>query len=416
MYQTSVNQEKIQIINRVLILNLIRQEGICSRATLAKLSGLRQATITNIIGELIHCGLVVETGLISGERNRRAIGVRLNDERFKVIGVRLARGMFDISLAGLSGKPYGIWEHRTGMEGNLPSYLRAVRSAIQNLMREHPNDEVLSVCAAVPGPYHEEEDRLLFVTGLDGWKGCAVQRTLSEGLPMPLHVINDANAGAFAQFWHNSGDAEAQNMVYILAGQGIGCGMLVDGKLLLGQQSIAGEFGHSSISFDGPVCACGNRGCLEQYCSVSALREQIAEQLRNGASSCLREGFITIPAITQAVRIGDRVACEAYRRVCGFLAMGIVSLINQLNPGKIVIGDQLAEIHPGILLDTVKRTIENSVNPLISRNIAVEVNRLEESPSLLGAAAYAAQQALANPDLFLAASARNLCAHSRELA
>ncbi|WP_195984756.1 ROK family transcriptional regulator [Clostridium sp. D33t1_170424_F3] len=407
MYQTSVNQEKIQIINRVLILSLIRQEGICSRATLAKLSGLRQATITNIIGELIHCGLVVETGLISGERNRRAIGVRLNDERFKVIGVRLARGKFDICLAGLSGKPHGIWRHRTDIEGNLPSSLRAVRLSIQDLIREHPDSEILSVCVAVPGPYHEGEDRLLFVTGMNGWKGCAVHGTLSEGLSVPLQVINDANAGAFAQFWYSGGGVEAQNMVYILAGQGIGCGMLVDGKLLLGQQSIAGEFGHSSIYFDGAPCTCGNRGCLEQYCSVAALQEQIVEQLRNGASSCLREGFITVPAIAQAVRAGDRVACEAYRRVCGLLAMGIVGLINQLNPGKIIVGDQLAEIHSGMMLDAVKRTIDNSVNPLISRNMAVEINRLKESPSLLGAAAYAAQQALSTPDLFLAASARN---------
>lgn len=110
---------------------------------------------------------------------------------------------------------------------------------------------------------------------------------------------------------------------------------------------------------------------------------------------------MTVPAIAQAVR--------------GFLEMGIVSLINQLNPGKIVVGDQLAEIHPGILLDVIKRTIDSSVNPMISRNIAIEINQLEESPSLLGAAAYAAQQALSNPDLFLAAAARSLCRYSREL-
>ena len=74
----SINQERSQWINRALILNLLRQEGICSRATLSRLSGLKQATITNIAGELIQCGLVVETGLIAGAKGRRSIGVTLN--------------------------------------------------------------------------------------------------------------------------------------------------------------------------------------------------------------------------------------------------------------------------------------------------------------------------------------------------
>ena len=110
MDQTSVNQAKIQMINRSLILNLLRQEGLCSRATLAKLSGLRQATITNIVGELIHSGLVVETGLIAGEKNRRSIGLTLNDERFQVIGVHLTRQTCTACLMGLSGKLYDKWE------------------------------------------------------------------------------------------------------------------------------------------------------------------------------------------------------------------------------------------------------------------------------------------------------------------
>lgn len=324
-------------------------------------------------------------------------GVWLSDEHFKVIGVRLGRGIFDVSLAGLSGKPYGVWEHRTGVEGSLPSSLRAVRSAMRSLMREYPESEVLTVCVAVPGPYHEEEDRLLFVTGTEGWKGCSVKGTLSEGLSMPLYVINDANASAFAQLWYHSKDQGVENKVYVLAGQGVGYGMIVDVKLILGQQGIAGEFGHSSINFNGPPCACGNRGCLEKNCSMTALRERILELIRSGRSSCLAEIRLTTLAVTAAVRAGEHVACEAYREVCDFLATGIVGLINQLNPGRVIIGDELAEIHPGILLDVVRRRIENNVNPLVIRNLSIEVNQLHESPSLLGASVYAAHQELSNP-------------------
>ena len=102
----SINQERSQLINRALILNLLRQEGICSRATLSRLSGLKQATITNIAAELIQCGLVVETGLIPGEKGRRSIGVTLNDARYKVIGISMTRDQFYVDLVGISGKVY----------------------------------------------------------------------------------------------------------------------------------------------------------------------------------------------------------------------------------------------------------------------------------------------------------------------
>lgn len=128
----SINQERSQLINRALVADLLRQEGICSRATLAQLSGLKQATITNIIGEFIECGLVVETGLMSGCKGRRSIGVTLNDDLYKVIGIRMTRRAFYISIVGLSGKVYG-WKNIQSVPGTtykIPSPASAMRFRI----------------------------------------------------------------------------------------------------------------------------------------------------------------------------------------------------------------------------------------------------------------------------------------------
>ena len=108
--QKSINQEKSQAINRALIIDLLRQQGVCSRATLAHLSGLKQATITNIIAECITSGLVMETGLMSGSKGRRSIGITLNEEHCHVIGIRMTRSAFYLCLAGLSGKPFHVQE------------------------------------------------------------------------------------------------------------------------------------------------------------------------------------------------------------------------------------------------------------------------------------------------------------------
>ena len=132
----SINQERSQWINRALILNLLRQEGICSRATLSRLSGLKQATITNIAGELIQCGLVVETGLIAGAKGRRSIGVTLNDARYKVVGIRMTRDQFYVSLVGISGKMYEIRPYRIEAEETPQSILSRIRAAIGQLDQE----------------------------------------------------------------------------------------------------------------------------------------------------------------------------------------------------------------------------------------------------------------------------------------
>ena len=130
----SINQERSQLINRALILNLLRQEGICSRATLSRLSGLKQATITNIAAELIQCGLVVETGLIPGEKGRRSIGVTLNDARYKVIGISMTRDQFYVDLVGISGKVYETRSFEISQTEGPQSVLSRIRTAILQLL------------------------------------------------------------------------------------------------------------------------------------------------------------------------------------------------------------------------------------------------------------------------------------------
>jgi len=116
----SINQEKQQKINRTLVLKLLRQEGLASRADIAKLSGLQRATITNIVKELMDLGIVVEDGLLAGDKGRRSIGIRINGEKFGVVGVMVTREYFGVSLIGLSGeiheiKYYKVRRNRYGL-------------------------------------------------------------------------------------------------------------------------------------------------------------------------------------------------------------------------------------------------------------------------------------------------------------
>ncbi len=392
----SFNQGKSQLVNRSLILELIRQEGVCSRAKLAQLSGLKQTTISNIINEFISCGIVVETGLMSGSRGRRSIGLRFNDEKFKVIGVRMTRTAFYIALFGLSGQIFGTKQYKISQKENVQVTITRIRTAIQVTRNENSSSEILDVAMAMPGPYREDQDRLLFVTELSGWQNFPIKEALNKDLNIPVYIVNDANAGALAQVWYR-GRSQIKNQIYVLAGQGIGSGIIENGKLVTGNSGIAGEFGHNTINFDGPACECGNHGCLEKYCSFLVFRENIMKRLQAGEKSSLCGKEISSAEIAQAVQNGDLVARSEYKKICGFLAIGIINLINQFNPGLIVIGDELAQIDPDLLLSIVNIKVHQCINSLVLNDLIIEINQLKESPCLLGAGVVAAQNIFADP-------------------
>ncbi|WP_444644059.1 ROK family protein [Caproiciproducens sp. R1] len=393
----SFNQEKIQIVNRCLVIDFIRQQKICSRSTLACLSGLKQTTITNIINELMDCGLVVETGLMSGSRGRRSIGLKLNDDKYKVVGVRMTRSVFYVGLFGLSGQIYRKKKYAVSHGENVEVTIARIRSAIQMTLDENRDCTILSAAMAIPGPYREDIDRLLFVTELPGWQNYPIKEALTKDLEIPLYLVNDADASAFSQYWYRN----KRYLLYVLAGQGIGSGLVVDGRLARGSTGLGGEFGHTTINFNGPKCPCGNHGCIEKYCSLLVLYENIRNRLRTKEPSCLSIDDITTETISEAVKNGDPVACEEYRKVCSLLSIGIVNLVNQFNPEIIVLGDELTQIEPDLLLSIVNDKIQQCTQLLVQKDLTVEINPLSESPALLGAGAIAAQHIIDDPSCII---------------
>lgn len=125
-------------------------------------------------------------------------------------------------------------EYPIGPRDDVQNTISRIRNAIQDIRRENSSTHIPAVCMAMPGPYREDRDQLLFVTELSGWQNFPIKKALTEGFDIPIYIANDANASAFAQLWYRSKEYGIRNMIYVLAGQGIGCGIITDGKLVLG--------------------------------------------------------------------------------------------------------------------------------------------------------------------------------------
>ena len=390
MYRSGINQDNAQQMNRELVLRFLRKNKVCSRIELAKLTNLNPATITNIINDFQKIGIVEETGAISEGKGRSAIGLTLSASKYSVIGIRLARkymiiGAFDIRGEQLKSQEYAFEEWMS--PGDV---LEAMKMHVHEAINEWISGEVTAIGCAVPGPFLCKEGRVALMTGFLAWQDINIQEELEKEFNLPVFMENDANAGAIAYYW-KYGTELKQSLVYVAVGQGVGAGVIEDGSLLAGKLGVAGEIGHMSIDYNGRYCECGSRGCLETYCSTLAFSGEVKRRKAQGNYSIVKEadGF---KEIVNAVRVGDRLAVDEYRHACECLTIGIVNIINMLNPDTIVIDDEMVAVEPEILKNILQKGIKQAVLPIVWQELDIVIGDGTQESMLQGAAFLAIEE------------------------
>ena len=397
MYMTGVekglNQERIQNRNRSLLLRLLRREGLCSRAHLAKLSGLKQATVTNITSDLISWGVIKETGFLPGEKGRRSIGISIDRDTYRILGIRLARKDYSLGLFNLFGESIEL--NKTSISKDMPA--RAIFEEIlekaRKLIEKEKNSKVIAIGMAVPGPYSEKNGHIEMMTGVFGWERIHLREELEEEFHLPVFIEQDANAGAVAQFWFSSSENEQEVLVYIADGQGVGAGIISKGELMKGSIGMAGEIGHTSINYHGPRCACGNYGCLENYCSSIAYTKEYNK-------TCGDNKEYTFAEVREKFMEGDELAKKLYLQCCDYLAVGIVNIINGFNPSAVIIGDEMSHLDPKLMLSRVKKKVAERVLPSIYSNVQIKRSVVKGDSVSYGAAIVAIKNVFDHPKYY----------------
>lgn len=390
-----MNLEDVQEMNRALVIRLLRRVKLCSRADLAKMTGLKNATITNIINDLIGWGLVTETGIINGQKGRRSIGITLNTKAYKVVGIRLTRNYFIVGLFDLFGVENMVQRVPIDISVGSTSVIRIIIDYVTQVLDTSRQFTILGIGAAIPGPYVRSEGKIALMTEYPGWEMVSIEKELASSFPIPVFLEHDAKAGALAEWWLSPRHMENETMIYVAAGQGIGAGIVIDGRLLRGTLGIAGEIGHMSIDFAGPKCECGNNGCLEHYCSSIALVREVKEGLIDHPASMLAKDQ-SFPAIVEALKGGDELVRKAVKKAGWHLGFGLVSVINAFNPNTIVIGDEMAKLGD-LLLETVRNTVERHVLPRVYHNLKIELSSLTNDSALVGVSALVVERILHKP-------------------
>ncbi|CAM5278386.1 ROK family protein [Leifsonia shinshuensis] len=238
-------------------------EGLATRASIARRTGLTSATVSSLLARLIGDGLVVEGSLAESTGGKRATTLRVDAARNVLLSVIVQPGLVRGAVVDLLGDVVQTVAHRTAATATVED----VRSVVRRLAAA-TTARVVAVAVQVPGIVDAD---LIRESVQLGWVDVDLGRELAGIVSAPVHLVNDADAEAIADYAIS--DEFGANQLFVSLSTGVGAAVIVDGDVLAGATHRAGEIGHVPVLFgeDAPLCACGNRGCLEEVVSVTSL-------------------------------------------------------------------------------------------------------------------------------------------------
>ncbi|MDG4831332.1 ROK family protein [Solwaraspora sp. WMMD1047] len=385
----------IRVANRFEVLRQIIGAAIVSRQEVASQSGLSLATVSNLVGELLELGLLVEVGFQDSGGGRPRGLVSVNPAGGVLVGVDVAETYvhveaFDTGLAVLATAEEHLHQTENRPEqvvGHIVSGIRSVIAAAGVAA-----DRVLGVGISVPGQVDREGGVSIFAPNWD-WHDVPL-RSLLASVDLPLYLDNPLRASVVAELWFGAGRGR-DDVAVLTLGTGVGAGLAFGGVLYRGATNSAGEWGHTTLVLDGRPCHCGARGCVETYVGAPGIMQHLRE--RDRASPMLRpdDQTATIDALAEGIAAGDPVALDVLAETARYLGVAVADLVNLVNPEVIVLSSWVAARLGPALLPVVRDEVARHAlrRPLAATEITL--GRVAGNPVSLGAATFALEGVLA---------------------
>jgi predicted NBD/HSP70 family sugar kinase len=273
-----------------------------------------------------------------------------------------------------------------------------MKREISAIMAENSDKHVLGVGIAVPGPYFWQEGRIATISDFEGWEDVKFKEEMTKGFGLPMIIDHDANAGALAELLVAPNELTQGTFVYLSVDEGVGAGIVNDGKLFRGAIGTAGEVGHMSVDVNGDVCECGNRGCLAHCASVNYLMQSAKREAARHPGTTLREGF-SFDDLVRSIKEGDPAALMAFGETAKNLSAGIINIMCAYGANEIIIGERVSRIGD-FLLDTLREFIRARTFKDFFDKVRIRLTSLKGDPIFIGAAALAIDYCLRRTQVF----------------
>ncbi|MFJ9885272.1 ROK family transcriptional regulator [Streptomyces sp. NPDC091287] len=374
--ETPGSQTSLHRANLERVVRAVRMAGSLTQAEIARSTGLSAATVSNIVRELKDGGTVEVTPTSAG--GRRARSVSLSGDAGIVIGVDFGHTHLRVAVGNLAHQVLAEESEPLDVDASSAEGFDRAEVLVKRLIEATGigPDKVIGIGLGVPGPIDVESGTLGSTSILPGWTGINPSEELSGRLGVPVYVDNDANLGALGELVWGSGRG-VRDLAYIKVASGVGAGLVIDGTIYRGPGGTAGEIGHITLDESGPVCRCGNRGCLETFTAARYVLPLLQPSHGPG---------LTMERVVQLAREGD----PGCRRVIGdvgrHIGSGVANLCNLLNPSRVVLGGSLAEAGE-LVLGPIRDSVSRYAIPSAARQLSVLPGALGGRAEVLGALA-----------------------------
>lgn len=364
------NVRLMQQMNRLKVLNFIRNNPDVVRPVIAEKTGLSLATITNTTSYLLDINLIAECGTEQvGRVGRKSTLLRFNADAYGLICVILGKETINVVHTNLDGKI--IARLTTEMCDSPEKVIKTVRKNVSEIISKSGKENILGISIGISGLVLDGSKFVL--SSSHKWKGFDIRKTLMADTGLPVFAENISHLKAVWYFCCKK-SADKRNMIFVDLENGIGATQFYKGSI---SRAVLGEIGHTTVDKDGELCFCGNKGCLEAMCSVERTLRLYKEYSGNTEADTKE--------LCKKYSSGDASALKAIKECAEYLGIGMANIINMLNPSVIVInsGDMTC-CRP--LLDEAEKVMLSRAYPALTQELAIyEINTSEEE-TIKGAA------------------------------
>ncbi len=382
----------ISKINKISVLNLVRERHRISRSEIAKEIGLSLPTVSRLVDSLVHHErLIREIGPQLTRRGRPPSLLEFAGNENFVIGLSIGKVHISGVLANLDAHTIAQLSIPTGADKGFGHIVHRAAGLINRLIRTASvrPESVLGIGIAIGGLIDTRRNRIAYSATLN-WVDRDLAGALGSLVRKPIKVDHDARVMALGELWFGIGD-RVRNFICVLIGYGIGAAFIVDGKPFFGKCGMTGELGHIVVAANHRArCTCGNRGCLDALASGRAIalqarkiieRSSILKELSRGDPEC-----ISAQTVALAAQRGDPFARRILLRAATYIGTGLAALINLYNPEAVVLGGGLVKAGD-FFLDRISKVARDRTLGRISQGLIIQPSVLADRSRVMGAVA-----------------------------
>jgi len=369
-----------------------------SRVGLTQQTQLSTATVASVVAELLNEGSVIEVGSEESLGGRPRTILAINPRYCYLVGVdvgeqHLGLELFDLTLAKVGAAEYPILTHLAHPERLATQIAQGIETLL-SAAGVSQQENVLGIGIGVPGVVEMTTEPVVHAPSID-WKAVPFLRLLEEQVPYRIFLDNGVKAMTQAELLIGAGRGY-QHFVVVLMGTGVGAGIVVNGVLYRGASNSAGEWGHSRLSLDGPLCRCGNRGCLEAYIGSSRILDRLRTRVPTHPALEYANEEETMSSLAASARAGDPGAVQVLEETTHYLGVGIANLINFFNPQRLILGGWVGSQLGHLILPVLRDTIETMALPSSAQAVSLEVSQFGQDAVALGTATLVLEQFLSS--------------------